>query len=67
MMESVKKARQRLAAYPKLIASCSAEAAAYAACVTRSMGEVQKDHCKVEFDAFKRCVAEAAKKAGTRL
>ena len=66
-MDSVNKARQRLAAYPKLIASCSVEAAAYAACVTKSMGEVRKDQCKEEFDSFKRCVAKAAKKAGTKL
>jgi hypothetical protein len=66
-MESVSKARARLAAYPKLIASCSGEAAVYAACVTKSMGEVKKDQCKEEFDAFKKCVAKAAKKAGTRL
>ena len=66
-MDSVKNARQRLAAYPKLIATCSVEAAAYAACVTKSMGEVQKDQCKEEFNSFKRCVAKAAKKAGTKL
>ncbi len=66
-MESVRKARARLAAYPKLIASCGPEAAAYAACVTKSMGEVKKDECGEQFDAFKRCVQAAAKKAGTKL
>lgn len=66
-MESVRKAKHRLKQYPALIASCSGPAAAYAKCVTRHMGEVQKDQCLDEFKVFKTCVTEAAKKAKTKL
>jgi len=41
-MESVKKARARLSAYPKYLAACSAQGTAYAKCVANHMGEVGK-------------------------
>ena len=66
-MESVRKARARLWAYPKHLANCSVEAAAYAKCVSQYMGEVKKFQCDPEFQKFKSCVQNAAKKAGTRL
>ena len=66
-MDSVAKARTRLRAYPKLISACAVESAAYAACVARAMGDVADGQCNEEFAAFKKCVHQAAKKAGTRL
>lgn len=66
-MESVRKAQGRLKAYPKLMLSCSGPATAYGKCVAEQMGEIKKGQCQAEFEAFKKCVQEAAKKAGTRL
>ena len=66
-MEAVKRARSRLAAYPKYLAGCAGEGAAYAKCVSQSMGEVQKNQCQPEFEAFKACIQKQAKKAGQRL
>ena len=67
-MESVRKARTRLwSTYPKLLSSCTVEASAYAQCVGNYMGEVQKHQCQKEFETFKLCIQNAAKKAGTRL
>ena len=66
-MESVKKARARLQAYPKHLAACGPQATIYAKCVARYMGEVRKDQCQEEFNNFKKCVESAAKKAGTKL
>lgn len=66
-MESVKKAKARLGSYPKWIAACGPEGAAYAKCVAQELGEIKKNQCKAEFDAFKKCVQNAAKKAGSRL
>lgn len=62
-MESVKRARSLLGQYPKFVAGCSAEAAAYAKCVAGPMGEVKKDECQAEFKAFKACVDKAVKLA----
>jgi hypothetical protein len=66
-MDSVRKAKARLWAYPKHLSNCTAEAAVYAKCVSQYMGEVQKNQCDPEFQKFKVCVQNAAKKAGTRL
>ena len=66
-MDSVRKAKARLWAYPKHLANCTAEAAVYAKCVSQYMGEVQKHQCDPEFQKFKLCVQNAAKRAGTRL
>ena len=66
-MDSVRKARTRLWGYPKLLANCTPEASAYAKCISQYLGEVQKYQCDAEFQRFKLCVQNAAKKAGTRL
>jgi len=66
-MESVSKARARLGRYPALLASCGPQAAAYGKCVGNYMGEVQRDQCKTEFDAFIKCIRASATKMGTRL
>lgn len=66
-MESVKKARARLSAYPKYLAACSAQGTAYAKCVANHMGEVGKKQCQPEFEAFKSCVQKQAKSAGLKL
>ena len=66
-MESVRSARARLRSYPRLVAGCAVESAAYAACVAKSMGDVGHNQCREEFEAFKKCVQQAAKKAGTKL
>ena len=55
-MESVKKARQRLKNYPKLIAECAIPAKNYARCVTQYMGEVKQNACLQEFTELKNCV-----------
>lgn len=60
-MESVKRAKLRLQKYPSLIARCSSNASAYAACVTRNLN-VTKDVCANEFNEFKKCLIAAAKK-----
>jgi len=65
-MESVKKARSRLAAYPKYLAACSSQSAAYAKCVANHMGEVTKGQCQPEFEAFKACIQRQAKAATGR-
>ncbi|TRY76939.1 hypothetical protein TCAL_14709 [Tigriopus californicus] len=66
-MDSVRKAKARLGSYSKWIASCGPEGAAYAKCVAQDLAEVQKGQCQAEFDAFKKCVQTAAKKAGSKL
>lgn len=65
-MEAVRKAKDRLAKYPVLVAKCSTSAAAYAACVTRDL-DIQKHACDKEFREFKRCLVEQAKTMKTRL
>jgi len=66
-MESVKKARSRLSAYPKYLAACTAQGTAYAKCVANQMGEVGKHQCQPEFEAFKACIQKQAKSAGLKL
>ena len=66
-MDSVKSARQRLKAYPQVLASCGPEAAAYGKCVGLWLGEVKKDQCKQEFVVFMDCVRKSATKIGTKL
>ena len=67
MSESLRKARARLGSYPAYLAACSAEAAAYAKCVAPHMGEVKRDQCLPQFEAFKACVVKQAKAAGKKL
>lgn len=65
-MESVKRARGRLATYPKLLAECSTSAAEYARCVALKEN-IMKGDCAAEFESFKRCISVAAKKMKTKL
>ncbi|KAK7080342.1 hypothetical protein SK128_025223 [Halocaridina rubra] len=65
-MESIKKARNRLRLYPKLIVECGPQATEYARCVALR-DNVMKGDCAKEFEAFKVCVQEAAKRMKTRL
>ena len=66
-MESVKSARRRLQMYPKLVAECGPQAAAYGKCVAAYLGEVKKGQCQEEFRLFMDCVGKSAKKLGTKL
>ena len=65
-MESIKRARARLRAYPRLLAACTTEGAAYARCVALKEGEARQGECGREFGEFRRCVQDAAKRLGTR-
>jgi NADH dehydrogenase [ubiquinone] 1 alpha subcomplex assembly factor 8 len=65
-MESVKKAKQRLKNYPLHLAKCSVAGAAYAKCVTLDLNVSQKA-CDREFQQFKKCLQESAKKMKTKL
>jgi len=66
MSESVKRARARLGSYPAYLAACTAEGAAYAKCVAPHMGEVKKNQCQPQFEAFKACIVKQAKSAGKK-
>jgi len=65
-MESVKRARNRLKAYPKLAAQCTGVATEYARCVALKEN-VMKGDCNAEFEAFKKCLMDSAKRMNTRL
>jgi len=65
-MESVLKARQRLRHYPKLLAECSAPAAAYATCVL-AKENIKQAECDHEFQELRKCLQRAAHHMGTRL
>jgi len=59
-MESVRKARQRMAALPKLVTKCSVEASAYAKCIS-AKEDVKLNDCAKQFEAFRTCVEKQAK------
>lgn len=65
-MEAVRKARQRLSNYPTLLAKCSVQGAAYAACVTQDFN-VKQGACEKEFTAFKECLKRTAVEMKTKL
>lgn len=65
-MDSVKKARSRLHMYPKLVAKCGSTAVEYARCVALKEN-VLKGDCTAEFESFKKCIVDAAKKMKTRI
>lgn len=65
-MESVRRARGRLHLYPKLLAKCGPSAAEYARCVALREN-VMKGDCTAEFESFKKCISEVAKKIKTRV
>ena len=66
-MESVSRAKARLAKYPLYLANCSVQAGAYGKCVGDHMGEVRKDQCIQEFRLLMQCIRQSAKTMGTRL
>jgi len=65
-MESIKRARDRLKTYPKLVANCSSLGTDYARCVALKEN-VMKGDCNAEFEAFKKCLMDSAKRMKTRL
>ena len=60
-MESIKKARSRFGNYPKYLKECGMPATEYARCVALKEN-VMKDDCSKEFNIFKNCILNAAKK-----
>lgn len=65
-MESVTKANKRLKNYPILIGKCASTATIYAKCVTRDLNVAHKA-CDKEFQDFKNCLINEAKKMNTKL
>lgn len=65
-MESVIKARERLAKFPLIFAKCSKQSAVYAHCVLVKE-EVKKDDCAKEFKEFYTCLQSAAKELKTKI
>lgn len=65
-METAKRAQSRLRLYPKLVGECSPSAVEYARCVALRENIV-KDDCSAEFQKFKKCITEAAKKMKIRV
>lgn len=66
-MESVAKARERLAKYPLVFAKCSKQASLYAKCVLFKEDGVKKDDCAKEFKEFTVCLQSAAKDMKTKI
>lgn len=66
-MESIAKAKERLAKYPVVFAKCSKQSVLYARCVLLKEGSVKKDDCAKEFQEFKTCLYSAAKDLRTRI
>ena len=65
-MESARRAQGRLRLYPKLVGECGPSGAEYARCVALK-DNVVKDDCLAEFQKFKKCITEAAKKMKIRV
>lgn len=65
-METAKKAQGRLRLYPKLLSECSSSGMEYARCVALKEN-VMKNDCAAEFEKFKKCITEAAKKMKMRV
>ncbi|XP_022828448.1 uncharacterized protein LOC111357889 [Spodoptera litura] len=66
-MESISKAKERLAKYPVVFAKCSKQSVLYARCVLLKEGSVKKDDCAKEFQEFKTCLYSAAKDLKTKI
>ncbi|XP_075987547.1 NADH dehydrogenase [ubiquinone] 1 alpha subcomplex assembly factor 8 [Anticarsia gemmatalis] len=66
-MESVIRARERLAKYPVVFAKCSKQGTLYARCVLLKEGSVKHNDCAKEFEQFKTCLTSAAKDLKTRI
>ncbi|XP_068624572.1 NADH dehydrogenase [ubiquinone] 1 alpha subcomplex assembly factor 8 [Battus philenor] len=66
-MESVIKARERLAKYPVIFAKCSKQSLLYARCVLLKEESLKKDDCAKEFQEFNACLQSAAKSLKTRI
>lgn len=59
-MDSIKKAKSRIAQYPKLLVDCSVEARGYAVCVFANESNLKQNVCETEFVAFKNCLIKSA-------
>lgn len=65
-MESVKKAKHRMAQFPVILETCKTEAAAYAVCVI-GCNDVKKHDCQQEFNKFLECARISATKMKIKL
>ncbi|GAA5953591.1 hypothetical protein JCM21900_003355 [Sporobolomyces salmonicolor] len=52
-----------LAKLPQAVASCAELGAAYGKCISARYQDVERGMCNAEFEAFRKCVGEAMKKA----
>lgn len=64
---SLQSARQRIQSFPKLILLCSGEATVYGKCVARKYEDIAPNACMKEFQMFKACLNDAAKKIQTKI
>lgn len=64
---SLQSARKRLQTFPRLVQSCSGEAAVYAKCVVQKHEDISPHACEKEFLLFKECLEKAARKLKTRI
>ncbi|KAG9473491.1 hypothetical protein GDO78_004016 [Eleutherodactylus coqui] len=48
---------------PRLLVECRLQAAAYGRCVSADATELRKGACAREFEAFKLCITEAARRS----
>lgn len=65
-METTKRAQSRLRLYPKLVGECGPTGVQYARCVALKEN-FTKDDCAAEFQKFKKCITEAAKRMKMRV
>lgn len=66
-MESVKRAKERLAKYPLIYAKCTKSATLYARCVLLKEDGLKKNDCAKEFEEFNACLKTAARELKTRI
>jgi len=65
-MESVKRAKNRLAKFPMLLKECGKEGLAYAACVSAT-DDPKHLQCQKEFLAFRSCLTTVARTKGIKI
>lgn len=65
-MDSVRKARVRLARYSEVLGQCQSEGVVYASCVLKQE-QVAHNSCLGEFQIFKKCLLKSASRLGTKL
>ena len=64
---SLQSARQRIQTFPKLLSLCSSEAAVYGKCVARKYEDIAPNACMKEFQMFRACLNDAARKMQIRI